>query len=69
MSSAAMTAVAVPESPRQIKGQPKSIVFDAQLYQSHGQQPLLMNLCYFNEHDMSFMDDVGVYLVHATVST
>lgn len=68
MSSAAITAIAVLESPRQVEQKPKTIVFDAQIYQGRDQQPLVAQLRYFNEHNMSFLDDVGVYFLHATVS-
>ncbi|KZP09645.1 hypothetical protein FIBSPDRAFT_963772 [Athelia psychrophila] len=68
LSSAAITAVAVLESPRQVEGQPKSVVFDAQIYQGLGQQPLVAHLHYFNKYNMSFLDDVGVYFLHAMVA-
>ncbi|KAF7973540.1 hypothetical protein HWV62_14896 [Athelia sp. TMB] len=68
MSSASVTAVAVLESPRQVEGQPKTIIFDAQLYQGLEQQPLVAHLRYFNENDLSFTDDVGVYFLHAAVA-
>lgn len=55
------------ESPRQVEGQPKSVVFDAQIYQGLGQQPLVAHLHYFNKYNMSFLDDVGVYFLHAMV--
>ncbi|KZP16119.1 hypothetical protein FIBSPDRAFT_958295 [Athelia psychrophila] len=66
MSSAAITAVVVLESPRNAPDSPKTIFFDGQIYQGAG-QPLLAAFRYFNANNMVF-DDVGFYFLHATVA-
>lgn len=67
MSSAAITAVVVLESPRSAPDSPKTIFFDGQIYQGAG-QPLLAAFRYFNADNMVF-DDVGFYFLHATVGS
>ena|ERR1700722_18716248 len=65
--SASLTTLAPLESPRSLKGSPKTVIFDSQLWLGDGQPPLICQFRYFNSNDMTF-EPLGFYFLHANVS-